>query len=212
MGARRVLVIDSDPNFSDTLRRSLRPYGIDVEVVDDGSDGLQRAKEIGPELLFVAVELPEKAGYAICNKAKRGAVKNIPVVLATSSVSPADLESHKKLRYRADDYLDKRTLTAPDLLAKIDQLIGLGPAQETADADDLEMPVDAEEISPDEDGRSVDGDDGGGGGGAGGGRRRRRRGRLDRRAAHRGPGRRGRRRGRGHRRRGHRRRDRGGLR
>src|SRR3972149_3583248 len=150
MGDRRVLVIDSDPNFSDTLRRSLRPYGIDVEVVDDGSDGLQRAKEIGPELLFVAVELPEKAGYAICNKAKRGAVKNIPVVLATSSVSPADLESHKKLRYRADDYLDKRTLTAPDLLAKIDQLIGLGPAQETADADDLEMPVDAEEISLDD--------------------------------------------------------------
>src|SRR5262245_27511970 len=106
MSDRSVLLIDSDRNFANLLRQALTPYDVAVEVVDDGSDGLVRAKDLGPDLIVIAVDLPDKGGYAICNKAKRGAVKNIPVILATSSVSPADLEQHAKLRFRADEYID----------------------------------------------------------------------------------------------------------
>src|ERR1700704_3406315 len=108
---RRVLLIDSDSHFLDTLKKTLSPYGVDVHVVNDGSDGLSKASEISPELLFIAVDLPDKVGYAICNKAKKGVAKTIPVVLATSTVPPVDLEQHRKLKVHADEYMDKRTLT-----------------------------------------------------------------------------------------------------
>jgi CheY-like chemotaxis protein len=154
MADRRILIIDQDPSFADLLMRFLGPYGIEVDMIENGDDGLQKAKDSNPELLFIAVDLPDKAGYAICNKAKRGAVKNIPVILATASVSPADLEQHKKLRYRADEYLDKRTLTQDELLGKVDQLIGLGGAS-TEDGDIGELD-DAEEIALDSEDLAVD--------------------------------------------------------
>src|SRR5262249_6630256 len=101
-----------------------------------------------------AVDLPDKAGYSICNKAKKGVAKNIPVILATATVPPAALEDHRKLKARADEYLDKRTLTADDLLRKVDGLIGLGPmVDDVAIAD---IPVEAEEIAFEEDAIALD--------------------------------------------------------
>ncbi|MBI4512320.1 MAG: response regulator [Deltaproteobacteria bacterium] len=147
MAERRVLVIDNDQSFSSLLQNALSPYGVDVAVVQDHNDGLGLAKELEPELLFIAVELPDKLGYATCNKAKKGIAKNIPVVLATASVPPSDLEQHRKLRVHADEYMDKRTLSRDELITKVDGLIGLGPP---IAVDDLELPLDAEEIAIDE--------------------------------------------------------------
>src|SRR5690349_6506799 len=102
MASRRVLLIDSDPDFHEVLSQALSPYGVEVHVVNDGSDGLGLAQELAPELLFIAVDLPDKVGYAICNKAKKGVARSIPVALVTSTVPPADLEQHRKLRVHAD--------------------------------------------------------------------------------------------------------------
>ncbi|MFH0901517.1 MAG: hypothetical protein V2A73_12895, partial [Pseudomonadota bacterium] len=68
MAVRRVLVIDSDTDFADFLGQSLGSYGIQVEVIADGSEGLIYAQQTSPVALFIAVDLPDKVGYAICNK------------------------------------------------------------------------------------------------------------------------------------------------
>src|SRR6187200_1439263 len=94
MAQRRALLIDSDLQFQDLLSRALAPYGVTVHPVTDGSDGLQHVPELEPEVIFIAVELPDKVGYSICNKAKKGVAKKIPVVLATATVPPGDLAQH----------------------------------------------------------------------------------------------------------------------
>src|SRR5262245_7662841 len=127
MAERRVLVIDTDKSFQQAVQRALQPYRVDVQIVDDGSEGLARAAEVRPDLIFIAVDLPDKVGYAICNKAKKGVARKIPVVLATATVPPADLDQHKKLKVHADEYVDKRTISNDELVRKIDALISLGP-------------------------------------------------------------------------------------
>jgi CheY-like chemotaxis protein/chromosome segregation ATPase len=145
MAQRRLLLIDSDNHFRDLVAHALHPYGVDVHVVNDGTDGLAQAAELAPELIMIAVDLPDKVGYAICNKAKKGVARSIPVVLATQTVPPADLEQHRRLKVHADGYLDKRTITPEELLEKLDSLIHLGPPVE-------EVPLDeAEEIALEED-------------------------------------------------------------
>lgn len=126
MADRHVLLIDADQAFADVVRSSLAPYGIAVDVTEDGNEGLQRAKDYGPEILIISVELPDKAGYATCNKAKRGALNHLPVILASRTVPWADLEQHRKLRYRADDYLDKRRAGPSDILQAVGALVTLG--------------------------------------------------------------------------------------
>jgi CheY-like chemotaxis protein len=116
MAARRVLLIDNDKSFHETLARALAPYGIGVHVIDDGTDGLNRVPDLEPEVIFIGVELPGKVGYSICNKAKKGVAKRIPVVLATATVPPADLAKHRKLTVHADEYVDKRTVTAEEVV------------------------------------------------------------------------------------------------
>ena len=126
MADRHVLLIDADEAFADVVRNSLAPYGIAVDVTNDGNEGLQRAKDYGPEVLIISVELPDKAGYATCNKAKRGALNHLPVILASRTVPWADLEQHRKLRYRADDYIDKRRAGPSDVLQAVGALVTLG--------------------------------------------------------------------------------------
>ena len=126
MEARRLLLIDDDPKFTDLVSSHLNPYGFEVVVASNGDNPLGQVKVVKPELIMIAVELPDKTGYALCNKAKKGVAKKIPVVLTTSSVPPAGFKSHRRLKNHADEYLDKRTLSSEELMDKVDLLVGLG--------------------------------------------------------------------------------------
>ena len=129
---RRVLLIDSDVMFEHTLRQQLAPFRIDVDVAEEDSDPLGAVTE-PPELIIIAVDEPQKSGYALCNKAKRGALANVPVLLVTATVSPDGFANHAKLKAHADAYLDKREMSLDELLGKIDNLIELGEASDVND-------------------------------------------------------------------------------
>src|SRR5882672_5418714 len=120
MAERRVLLIDSDHSFQVLLQRALGPYGVQVHVINDGTDGLGHVQDLSPEVVFISVELPDKIGYSTCNKAKKGVARKIPVVLTTATVPPADLAQHRKLKVHADEYIDKRTTSAEEIVRKID--------------------------------------------------------------------------------------------
>ncbi|HET6613619.1 MAG TPA: hypothetical protein VFG83_16585 [Kofleriaceae bacterium] len=126
MSPRRLLLIDVDPTFSQMLKDHLGPYGFEVHAVTDSDNPLSQVGEVEPEIIFIAVELPDKVGYSLCNKAKKGVAKDIPVVLTTSTVPPSGFKSHRKLRVHADEYLDKRTMTAEELCGKVETLVSLG--------------------------------------------------------------------------------------
>jgi len=157
LSARRLLLIDNDPRFRRTLHQQLGPYGFEIHLADQGSaDALGQVRELRPEIIFIAVEEPDKHGYSLCNKAKKGVASNIPVVLTTNTVPKKGFLSHKKLKVHADEYIDKRSMTADELFEKIDQLIGLGEAAAGAGRDGggggdvLDIPMEVEEVSLDE--------------------------------------------------------------
>ncbi|HEU5060304.1 MAG TPA: response regulator, partial [Kofleriaceae bacterium] len=154
MASRRVLLIDSDPEFQRLLENQLGPHGFAVLTPPDPGNPLGQVKELRPSVIFIAVELPDKIGYALCNKAKKGPASHVPVVLVTSTVPASGFKSHRKLKVHADEYIDKRTMTEDEVLRVVDQLVGLGgyvaPAGddidvEELDVDDLDMAEDVDE-------------------------------------------------------------------
>ncbi len=149
MSQRRILLIDSDPEFQQRLQENFSPYGFEIHTAPENANSLSQVKDVGPEVIFIAVELPDKTGYSLCNKAKKGVAKEIPVVLTTASVPPSGFNSHRKLKVHADEYLDKRTLTDQELVDKLNALVGIGEAITGLD-DDLDLPVDVEELEIDE--------------------------------------------------------------
>ncbi|HKE16241.1 MAG TPA: response regulator, partial [Kofleriaceae bacterium] len=108
MKLRRVLLIDDDPGFHQLLDQRLGPYGFQVVLPPDPHNPLGHVKDVRPALIIIAVELPDKVGYALCNKAKKGLARDIPVILTTRSVPASGFRSHRKLKVHADEYIDKR--------------------------------------------------------------------------------------------------------
>ena len=131
---RRVLINDVDADFYGRLMRQLGPYQIVVSREPDPERALARCNADPPDLVMIAVEDPEKHGFKTLTRFRK-LVPDVPIVLVTSTVPPETFAQHRALKVRADEYIDKRSLTLVELIAKLEKLIGLiaTPAEELSD-------------------------------------------------------------------------------
>src|SRR5438105_7180369 len=116
---RRVLLIDSDTTFRDSLTQQLGRYRVVVMTEPDAERALAIGGADAPALIVIAVDEPEKAGFRAFQKCKKGALAQVPIMLVTSSVSPDSFAKHRGLKVHADDYIDKRTMSDQELVGKI---------------------------------------------------------------------------------------------
>jgi CheY-like chemotaxis protein len=145
MLVRRLLLIDDDPEFQGLLESRLAPNGFEVVLPPDPTNPLGHVKELRPAIIIISVELPDKVGYALCNKAKKGLARDIPVILTTRSVPASGFRSHRKLKVHADEYIDKRAMTEQEVVSKVDLLVGIGESSKTGVEFDFED-MDVEEL------------------------------------------------------------------
>ncbi|HZJ67034.1 MAG TPA: response regulator, partial [Kofleriaceae bacterium] len=140
---RRILLIDADPAFRAALAQQLERYRFEIAAEPDVEQALAQGAAQPPALLMVAVEEPDKAGFKVFQRCKKGPLARVPIVLVTATVSPDSFAKHRGLKVHADDYLDKRALSDGELLGKIDSLVGLGdPAARADDADEIPLSSD----------------------------------------------------------------------
>lgn len=144
MRARRLLLIDNDGDFERLLREQLTPYGFEIHQIQPSNEALSHVPKLAPDVLFIAVEEPDKLGYSLCNKAKKSVARDLPVVLTTVSVPPSGFQSHRRLKVHADEYIDKRTMNSDEVMKAIDALVGLGAPS------DIDMPLEIEEVDIEE--------------------------------------------------------------
>ena len=105
----------------------------------DADRALALAAADPPAAIIIGVDEPEKAGFRVFQKCKKGTLAKHPDRPGDRrSVTTDAFSKHRGLKLHADEYLDKRTLTDDELVAKIDNLIGLGDLQED---DDLAIPI-----------------------------------------------------------------------
>lgn len=136
---RRVLLVDVDPEFQDTLTKQLGRYRVIVMTETDPERALALGQADPPDLAIISVEEPDKLGFKTFQKFRKVLPPKMPIMLITASVAGDAFVKHKSLKVHANDYLDKRSLTNEELIAKIDNLIGLGDLQED---EDISVPVD----------------------------------------------------------------------
>ena len=122
---RRVLLIDADEGFRDTLTRELRRYkGVVVMTEADAERGFAIATADAPSLIIIAVEEPDKTGYKVFQKCKKGALSKVPILLVTQSVSADSFAKHRGLKVHADEYIDKREMSEHELVGVVGGLVG----------------------------------------------------------------------------------------
>lgn len=140
--AKRILVIDDDPQYIDQLRSHLGEAGYQVALAFDGEAGLARARETpAPDLVLSDVLLPRRDGFSICRALKEDdATRDLPVVLM-SAVYLGDADRERGLRLGADGFVAKpdavvdKPIRFDELLGHIAHLLG------DAEAPDAERPI-----------------------------------------------------------------------
>jgi DNA-binding response OmpR family regulator len=130
---KRILIVHDDLDMITALRLPLESAG--YEVMDAGSnpEGLQKIKEITPDLVILDVALEMGAGLqislALRNPAPNSpyaAYRHIPILMLTPAHTTTSLRAGPDEAYLpVDDYVDKPM--DPDLLLeKVHALIAVG--------------------------------------------------------------------------------------
>ena len=115
----RILVVEDNPDLAYGLRNNLEIEGYQVEVVEDGTEGLARARTGLPDLIILDLMLPGLDGYRVL-RALRDEGRRMPVLILTARGEEAD--KVRGLRLGADDYVTK-PFGVLELLARVEALL-----------------------------------------------------------------------------------------
>jgi DNA-binding response OmpR family regulator len=101
---KRILVVEDDPDISHLLDIHLRDNAFQVDVVDNGVDGLELATTLSYQLIVLDLMLPGIDGLELCRRLRNQAI-TIPILMLTAKSS--EIDRVLGLELGADDYLTK---------------------------------------------------------------------------------------------------------
>ncbi|MGZ4110797.1 MAG: response regulator [Actinomycetota bacterium] len=98
-----ILVVDDEPQIRRAMRTSLEAHGYRLETAANGEEGLLKAAEIAPDLVFLDLGLPDLDGTEVI--ARLRSFSEVPVIIL--SVRDRQTDKVAALDAGADDYVTK---------------------------------------------------------------------------------------------------------
>ena len=85
MDGKKILIIDDDPDFVESVRRVLEARGYLVDTAPNGAEGIEKAKVFLPNLIFLDVMMTKiTEGFEVSRElVKDDTLKSIPVIMIT---------------------------------------------------------------------------------------------------------------------------------
>lgn len=114
MEAKKILIVDDEPQITRALRRSLSAHGYEVRVASDGQSALDLFHDVQPDLVITDLVMPEVDGIAVCHGIRRES--EVPIIVL--SVKGEERTKVRALDAGADDYVTK-PFGMEELLARV---------------------------------------------------------------------------------------------
>ena len=100
----RVLVVEDEVALAEGIARGLRAESFEVDLVHDGREGFEAAKDGSYDLMVLDIMLPGMNGYRVC-RALRDAEVWTPILMLTAK--DGEYDEAEALDTGADDFLSK---------------------------------------------------------------------------------------------------------
>ena len=148
-----VLIIEDDPNIADLLHLYLEKEGYSTVIAPDGGAGVEKFREIHPDLVLLDIMLPVMDGWEVLRNIRQES--KTPVIMLTAKSETNDKVTG--LKQGADDYVTK-PFEAREVLARVEAVLrrssDMAPAGRKLTFDKLTIDMDAFELTVD--GKKVD--------------------------------------------------------
>lgn len=87
--ALRILLVDDDADVGGSLAETLRLFGAEVHLLDDGAKALQRFDTIAADVAILDIGMPRVTGYDVARALRARGVR-IPLIALTGWGQPTD--------------------------------------------------------------------------------------------------------------------------
>lgn len=121
--AKRILVVDDEPQIARVLRRSLAARGYEAQVASEGEEALEIFKSWAPDLVITDLSMPNMGGLELCRRIR--AISQAPIIVL--SVKGEERAKVEALDTGADDYVTK-PFGMDELLARVRATLRRAPA------------------------------------------------------------------------------------
>jgi two-component system, OmpR family, alkaline phosphatase synthesis response regulator PhoP len=133
-----ILLVEDDSDIADLLHLHLSDQGYEVDVVTDGTKGLDRARREDYDLVILDVMLPGTDGFDICREL-RAEDRTTPILMITAKSEEVD--KVLGLELGADDYVTK-PFSIREVLARIKAMFRRIEVDRQAVAEPDDQPID----------------------------------------------------------------------
>jgi len=121
--AKKILLVEDEEIMIDLLQKKLTKEGYEVSVTKDGGEGLEKMREIIPDVVLLDIIMPKMGGFEVMEKmAKEEKLKDIPVIIISNSGQPVEIDQAKRLG--AKDWLIKTEFDPQEVIDKVIKQIG----------------------------------------------------------------------------------------
>ena len=99
----RVLIVDDNEIFRDSLATLLEYSGHDYEVAANGKEALEKARDFRPDVMTLDIMMPGMNGFDVCRTLKSDPnLKHIYIIML--SAKDEDKDKNKAKACGADEY------------------------------------------------------------------------------------------------------------
>ncbi len=96
---KKLLVIDDESHIVDLIKVSLENEPYEIFRAKNGSEGINMANQLLPDLILLDVQMPEMNGYEVCSALKTGGkTKGIPILILSGQNHPSNKEKESQCK------------------------------------------------------------------------------------------------------------------
>lgn len=124
--AKRVLIVEDDPDMGELLSTRLRSVGLVTQVAPDGTAALRLVREFRPHLVILDLILPVGGGYSVLRTLRSAPeTRQLPVIVFTVKDDEELRKAVESLGVAA--YLEKPYQHAREVIATVQRILETAP-------------------------------------------------------------------------------------
>ncbi|NYB76014.1 response regulator transcription factor [Sedimentibacter hydroxybenzoicus DSM 7310] len=118
MEKKKILIVEDEAKIARFLELELKYEGYEIEIANNGRDGLEKGKSPDVDVIILDLMLPGLSGIEVCRRLRQ--TSDVPIIMLTAKDDISDKVTG--LDIGADDYMTK-PFAVEELLARIRVLL-----------------------------------------------------------------------------------------